>query len=117
MFYQQVSQEIFESLLIQRFKVDHNEAPDQSGQDRLTNEEGNTVNYVGGYVVGSLKGKTKNKGQLDVLEKLSDHSTSFEAQRWAKTVDLCTHLKIFSCCLVRMPHGGILGYSMQLVWT
>ena len=87
LFYQQISQEIFESLLIQRFKVDHNEAPDQSVQDRLTNEEENAVNYVGGYVIRSIKGKTKDKDQLDVLEKLTDHSTSFEAQRWTKTVD------------------------------
>ena len=29
--------------------MDHSEAPDQSVQDRLTNEEENAVNYVGGY--------------------------------------------------------------------
>ena len=38
-------------------------------------------------IIRSIKGKTKDKDQLDVLEKLTDHSTSFEAQRWTKTVD------------------------------
>ena len=34
LFYQQVSQEIFESLLTQKFKIEHNEIPDESVQDR-----------------------------------------------------------------------------------
>ena len=87
LFYQQVSQEIFESLLTQKFKIEHNEVPDNSIQDRLTDEEENAVNYVGGYVVRSVKDKTKDKDQLDVLKNLTGDSTNFEAQKWTKTVD------------------------------
>ena len=85
LFYQQVSQEMFESVLTQKFKIEHNETFDESNQDRLTNEEENAVNYVGGYVVRFVKDQCK----LDMPQSLTGHNASFEAQKWTKTVDIC----------------------------
>lgn len=55
LFYQQVTQGIFESLLTQKFKTEHNGISDESVQDKLTTEEENAVNYV----VRSVKEKAK----------------------------------------------------------
>ena len=74
-------QEIFESVLTRKFKIEHKEISDESSQDRLTKEEENAVNYVGGYVVRTVKDHTKDQCQLDILESLTGQIASFEAQK------------------------------------
>lgn len=54
LFYQQVTQEMLESLLTQKFKAEQTATPDDNMQDRLITEGEN------GYVVRSVKESTRN---------------------------------------------------------
>ena len=76
LFYQQASQEIFESLLTQKLKIEHNKISDESGQAK----------DEGGYIVRSVKDHTKDRCQLDILENLTGQNANFEAQKWTNTV-------------------------------
>jgi len=107
LFYQYITEEIFKRMLREKVKEKGKAAENDSGEQdyKLSFEELNTINYIGGYIIKKLHGQfVTKKVYVDALLLLqSDLPTGLESAKWTETIDRggLTHInEIFYNCLV-----------------
>lgn len=93
MFYQHVTQELFELIISKKLKIKETVSTDSTVS--LSTEEENVVRYIGGYVIRMLKKalhSPKDKeimDTLDMLTKSSEQSSSCDhgSEQWTEALD------------------------------
>ena len=93
LFYQNVSQELFEALISQKCPINYHGISTECIQ-HMTLDEENVLRYVAGFVIRAAKDKLKvpnDQEILDVLNSLvqeaSSCSTSTSSEDWVKSVN------------------------------
>ena len=87
-FFQHLTRILFRDLLRKKFTSEETGLTNNNTSDPLTFEEENAINYVGGYVVRTLKANESDEELLHGLKHLEekDEDTS-EAATWTKTIN------------------------------
>ena len=92
LFYQHITDEIFNLLIKQRIKMPSQESQleenDEMFEEMLTFEEENAVRYVGGYVIRVLKKQMLNSDVVKILDEfIEEDKENQDANTWVAFVD------------------------------
>lgn len=88
LFYQQITDEVFNLLIKQKIKIPYNESQLEEYEDTLTFEEENAVRYVGGYILRVLKRQTLDSDVVKILEEfIEEDKENQDKNTWVATVD------------------------------
>ena len=94
LFYQNVSQELFETLISQKCPINNDHGISTECIQHMTLDEENALRYVAGFVIRAAKDKLKVPNDQEILDILnsmaqetSSCSTSTSSEDWVKSVN------------------------------